>query len=167
MIEQLKLIKVRRFIAYFLDYIILSIFSSIYIFIGVKIGTLKYHIIPSAIIPLLNLFIGIMVSIAYYLLFWSKLKLHSTPGQLICKLKIKVAPTIKQCIKRVLFMNAATMYFWVAATYVISSGRIQEDMQPYCMLIILLSTLAIQIIYAYFINGVDKVTGIKVVDRQI
>jgi uncharacterized RDD family membrane protein YckC len=164
MIEQIKTLKVRRFIAYFLDGIILSGLSSVYISIGLKLGILKFYAMPNVIVPLIVQFIGIMVSIAYYTLCWHSAKRGSTLGQFLCKLKIKKPATIKQCVKRVLLMNIAAVYFWFSASYVFIR-KLEGDTQVYCVAIVVLSTILMQLIYAFNIDRVEKITAIEVVAK--
>lgn len=165
MIEQLLPIKVRRLIGFIIDYIVISILSYPAVYSVFKSGLLKYDALPRDIIPLLNQTVTLAVGIIYYLLFWCVLKSCRTPGQLICLLRIEKPAKINQCLKRVLLMNMATIYFWIASTVIGSVHILSGNIKPYSMFVIMLSAIAIQSVYAYFINGVDKVTGIKVVNR--
>ena len=162
MIEQLKTLKVRRFIAYFLDNIILSGLASIYISIGVKIGMLKFYLLPDVIVPLIVQFLGVAVSIFYFAFCWCSTKRASTLGQFLCKLKIKKSATIKQCIKRVLFMNIKAIYFWVTMSYIFIR-KLEGEIQVHSIAVSVISTIVIQMIYAFNIDRVDKITAIEVV----
>ena len=158
-------IKVRRFIAFTLDYIAISVLTSTYISILSKARLLNYYLVTEAVIHFVNSIFIVGISGVYYLLFWCFLKSCKTPGQLICLLRIEKPAKINQCLKRVLLMNMATIYFWIASTVIGSVHILSGNIKPYSMFVIMLSAIAIQSVYAYFINGVDKVTGIKVVNR--
>ena len=79
-------------------------------------------------------------------------------------LKVSTRPDSKQLIKRIMFMHVASLYLTAAVIYM-QISNMEQGIADKFLLIALLSAIVMQLIYAYFINGVDKVTGIKVVDR--
>ena len=108
---------------------------------------------------------GIALSFGYYIFFWNKSKLEGTLGQLAFRLKIIKPVTVKQCIKRLAFMHISTAYCWLAISYM-SIRQIAGDMQYNFLAIIMLSAIAMQLIYAFYIDRVDEITGIKVVEKK-
>lgn len=162
-INSLKSINARRFIAYILDCITLSILSQFMIYFVFWLGVTEFKNSNYFLVFFLDLS-SIALNFIYYILFWNKLKLGSTIGQLICRLKIKKSATIRQCIKRLVFMKIAAIYSCLALNYIFIR-KIEGDLASTLMGITLLSASVMQSIYAIFINKVDKITDIEVINK--
>jgi len=158
------LTKSRRFAAYSFDSLIIWTISQIIIVILLPSEILKSNALTPLIALALNLG-GIALSFGYYIFFWNKSQLEGTLGQLAFRLKIIKPVTVRQCIKRLAFMHISTAYFWLAINYMYIR-KIAGDMQYNFLAITMLSTIAMQLIYAFYINRVDEITGIKVVEKK-
>lgn len=163
-----KYTKAKRVAAYMLDNVIsFLLFQMIISILFICLGTTSASILIESeklFIPINLLFIVFVF--LYYRYFWIKSKYHATPGQIVWNLKLSTGPNIHQCIKRIMYMHMASLYL-IAAVIYMQMSNMQKGIADKFSLIALLSAIAIQLIYAYFINGVDKVTGIKVVDRLL
>lgn len=162
-INSLKSINARRFIAYILDCITLSILSQFMIYFVFWLGVTEFKNSNYFLVFFLDLS-SIALNFIYYILFWNKLKLGSTLGQLICKLKIRKSATIQQCIKRLFFMKIAAIYFWLALNYLFIK-KIEGNLASILIGVTLLFAIAMQSIYAIFIHKIEKITGIEVINR--
>lgn len=158
------LTKSRRFAAYSLDSIIIWTISQIIIVILLPSEILKSNALTPLIALALNLG-GIALSFGYYIFFWSKSQLEGTLGQLAFRLKIIKPVTVRQCIKRLALMHIPAAYCWLAISYM-SIRQIAEAMQYNFLAITMLSAIAMQLIYAFYIDRVDEITGIKVVEKK-
>jgi hypothetical protein len=158
------LTKSRRFAAYSLDSLIIWTISQIIIVILLPSEILKSNALTPLIALALNLG-GIALSFGYYIFFWSKSQIEGTLGQLTFRLKIIKPVTVKQCIKRLAFMHISAAYCWLAISYM-SIRQIAGDMQYNFLAITMLSAIAMQLIYVFYIDRVDEITGIKVVEKK-
>lgn len=158
------LTKSKRFAAYFFDNLIIWTISQIIIVILLPSEILKSNALTPLIALAFNLG-GILFNFGYYIYFWNKSQLAGTLGQLAFGLKIKKPVTVRQCIKRLVFMHISTVYCCLAINYM-SIRKIAEDMQYNFLAITMLSAIVMQLIYAFYIERVDEITGIKVIEKQ-
>ena len=161
-----KYIKSKRVAAYMLDNVIsFLLFQLIISILRVCLRTTSGSVFTDnmALSISINL-LSIVFIFLYYRYFWIKSKYQATPGQMAWNLKVSTRPDSKQLIKRIMFMHVASLYLTAAVIYM-QISNMEQGIADKFLLIALLSAIVMQLIYAYFINGVDKVTGIKVVDR--
>ena len=155
----------RRFAAYFLDGVIVLVLAEFLISTLLPKNVTESAIIDNPFVSFLLSIMAIILKFGYYIYFWNKSRLGRTLGQIVFQLKVKHTVTLQQCIKRLLLMNISAIYLCIAMHYMYLSS-IHGDMQNYFVIVAVLSTLIMQLIYAHYINKVDKVTGIEIVSKQ-
>ena len=160
---KLKSITIRRFIAYFLDSAIIGILFQVILLSGI-LSINDSNGSDSKIGFSIVYFIGILLSFGYYILFWTS-SAKSTAGQFICKLQIKQQVTAKTCIKRLIYLHLTSLFYWVALSYMNLRGLTGEAANAYILLTAIL-VITLQIIYAFNVNRIDRVSGIEVIEKQ-
>ena len=160
---KLKSITIRRFIAYFLDSAIIGILFQVILLSGI-LSINDSNVSDSKIEFSIVYFIGILLSFGYYILFWTS-SAKSTVGQFICKLQIKQQVTAKTCIKRLIYLHLTSLFYWVALSYMNLRGLTGEAANAYILLTAIL-VITLQIIYAFNVNRIDRVSGIEVIEKQ-
>ena len=151
-----NMIKIKRVAAYMLDSLAISTVGWLISYI-MKVPELR--LFSAQHIMLMSL--SIVISFGYYIYFWHKSSFQATLGQLACTLKVSERPTIKQCLKRMVFMHIGGIFFCSVLTYV-KIFKAEEQIQYNFLLFTMLSTVAMNLIYAIFIRRVDEVTGIRI-----
>lgn len=159
----IKSITIRRFIAYFLDSAIIGILFQVILLSGI-LSINDSNVSDSKIEFSIVYFIGILLSFGYYILFWTS-SAKSTAGQFICKLQIKQQVTAKTCIKRLIYLHLTSLFYWVALSYMNLRGLTGEAANAYILLTAIL-VITLQIIYAFNVNRIDRVSGIEVIEKQ-
>ena len=159
----IKSITIRRFIAYFLDSAIIGILFQVILLSGI-LSINDSNVSDSKIEFSIVYFIGILLSFGYYILFWTS-SAKSTVGQFICKLQIKQQVTAKTCIKRLIYLHLTSLFYWVALSYMNLRGLTGEAANAYILLTAIL-VITLQIIYAFNVNRIDRVSGIEVIEKQ-
>jgi uncharacterized RDD family membrane protein YckC len=164
--REMSKLKVKRVAAYVMDNVIsFLMFQLVISILFVCLRTTSASILienENVFIPI-NL-LSIVFIFLYYRYFWINSKYHATPGQIAWNLKVSTKPNSKQLIKRIMLMHVASLYLAAAVIYM-QISNMEQGIADKFLLIALSSAIVMQLTYAYFINGVDKVTGIKVVDR--
>ena len=160
---KLKSITIRRFIAYFLDSAIIGILFQVILLSGI-LSINDSNVSDSKIEFSIVYFIGILLSFGYYILFWTS-SAKSTAGQFICKLQIKQQVTAKTCIKRLIYLHLTSLFYWVALSYMNLRGLTGEAANAYILLTAIL-VITLQIIYAFNVNRIDRVSEIEVIEKQ-
>ncbi len=159
----IKSITIRRFIAYFLDSAIIGILFQVILLSGI-LSINDSNVSDSKIEFSIVYFIGILLSFGYYILFWTS-SAKSTVGQFICKLQIKQQVTAKTCIKRLIYLHLTSLFYWVALSYMNLRGLTGEAANAYILLTAIL-VITLQIIYAFNVNRIDRVSEIEVIEKQ-
>ena len=159
----IKSITIRRFIAYFLDSAIIGILFQVILLSGI-LSINDSNVSDSKIEFSIVYFIGILLSFGYYILFWTS-SAKSTAGQFICKLQIKQQVTAKTCIKRLIYLHLTSLFYLVALSYMNLRGLTGEAANAYILLTAIL-VITLQIIYAFNVNRIDRVSGIEVIEKQ-
>ena len=159
----IKSITIRRFIAYFLDSAIIGILFQVILLSGI-LSINDSNGSDSKIGFSIVYFIGILLSFGYYILFWTS-SAKSTAGQFICKLQIKQQVTAKTCIKRLIYLHLTSLFYLVALSYMNLRGLTGEAANAYILLTAIL-VITLQIIYAFNVNRIDRVSGIEVIEKQ-
>ena len=159
----IKSITIRRFIAYFLDSAIIGILFQVILLSGI-LSINDSNVSDSKIEFSIVYFIGILLSFGYYILFWTS-SAKSTVGQFICKLQIKQQVTAKTCIKRLIYLHLTSLFYWVALSYMNLRGLTGEAANAYILLTAIL-VITLQIIYAFNVNKIDRVSGIEVIEKK-
>ena len=159
----IKSITIRLFIAYFLDSEIFGIFFQVILLSGI-LSINDSNVSDSKIEFSIVYFIGILLSFGYYILFWTS-SAKSTAGQFICKLQIKQQVTAKTCIKRLIYLHLTSLFYLVALSYMNLRGLTGEAANAYILLTAIL-VITLQIIYAFNVNRIDRVSGIEVIEKQ-
>ena len=159
----IKSITIRRFIAYFLDSAIIGILFQVILLSGI-LSINDSNVSDSKIEFSIVYFIGILLSFGYYILFWTS-SAKSTAGQFICKLQIKQQVTAKTCIKRLIYLHLTSLFYWVALSYMNLRGLTGEAANAYILLTAIL-VITLQIIYAFNVNRIDRVSEIEVIEKQ-
>ena len=160
---KLKSITIRRFIAYFLDSAIIGILFQVILLSGI-LSINDSNGSDSKIGFSIVYFIGILLSFGYYILFWTS-SAKSTAGQFICKLQIKQQVTAKTCIKRLIYLHLTSLFYLVALSYMNLRGLTGEAANAYILLTAIL-VITLQIIYAFNVNRIDRVSEIEVIEKQ-
>ena len=159
----IKSITIRRFIAYFLDSAIIGILFQVILLSGI-LSINDSNGSDSKIGFSIVYFIGILLSFGYYILFWTS-SAKSTAGQFICKLQIKQQATAKTCIKRLIYLHLTSLFYLVALSYMNLRGLTGEAANSYILLTAIL-VITLQIIYAFNVNKIDRVSGIEVIEKK-
>ena len=159
----IKSITIRRFIAYFLDSAIIGILFQVILLSGI-LSINDSNVSDSKIEFSIVYFIGILLSFGYYILFWTS-SAKSTAGQFICKLQIKQQVTAKTCIKRLIYLHLTSLFYLVALSYMNLRGLTGEAANAYILLTAIL-VITLQIIYAFNVNRIDRVSEIEVIEKQ-
>ena len=159
----IKSITIRPFIAYFLDSAIIGILFQVILLSGI-LSINDSNVSDSKIEFSIVYFIGILLSFGYYILFWTS-SAKSTVGQFICKLQIKQQVTAKTCIKRLIYLHLTSLFYWVALSYMNLRGLTGEAANAYILLTAIL-VITLQIIYAFNVNKIDRVSGIEVIEKK-
>ncbi len=160
---KLKSITIRRFIAYFLDSAIIGILFQVILLSGI-LSINDSNGSDSKIGFSIVYFIGILLSFGYYILFWTS-SAKSTAGQFICKLQIKQQVTAKTCIKRLIYLHLTSLFYLVALSYMNLRELTGEAANSYILLTAIL-VITLQIIYAFNVNKIDRVSGIEVIEKK-
>lgn len=161
-----KFIKTRRVAAYMLDNIIITLmFQLIITILRICLRTTSESIFTDNETLSISInILSIVFVFLYYRYFWIQSKHQATPGQMLWNLKVSIRPNTKQLIKRIMFMHVASLYLTSAVIYAQITDMKQGAADKF-LLLALLSAAAMQLLYAYYINKADKITGIKVVGR--
>ncbi len=159
----IKSITIRRFIAYFLDSAIIGILFQVILLSGI-LSINDSNVSDSKIEFSIVYFIGILLSFGYYILFWTS-SAKSTVGQFICKLQIKQQVTAKTCIKRLIYLHLTSLFYLVALSYMNLRELTGEAANSYILLTAIL-VITLQIIYAFNVNKIDRVSGIEVIEKK-
>ena len=164
----IPLTKIKRIAAYMLDNVISFIlFQIIIIVIHSLLCIVKTSVlIDNQIFVIMTNIISIVFVFLYYSYFWVQSRYYATPAQRLCQIKIKVKPNAKQCIQRIIFMHAGGLYMTITVIYMYIS-KIEDYIGNKFLLITISSAIVMQIIYGFYIDRVDKITGIEIVDNKI
>ena len=162
-----EFVKARRVAAYMLDNIItIVMFQIIITILCICLSTTSESIFRDNGTTLsisINI-LSIAFVFLYYGYFWIQSKHQATLGQMLWNLKLSTRPSTKQLFKRMIFMHVASLYLTSAVIYAQITDMKQDTADKF-LLLALLFAIAMQIIYACYINTADKITGIKVVGR--
>ena len=162
------LIRIKRISAYMLDNIISFILFQIIITVfHILLRIIKASIsIDNQIFVIIINIVSIVFVFLYYRYFWIQSGYYATPAQMLCQIKIKVKPNLRQCIQRIIFMHVGGLYITIAAIYMYIS-KMEQYVGNKFLLITISSAIVMQLIYGFYIDRVDKITGIEIVDREI
>jgi hypothetical protein len=81
------------------------------------------------------------------------------------ELQIKQQVTAKTCIKRLIYLHLTSLFYWVALSYMNLRGLTGEAANAYILLTAIL-VITLQIIYAFNVNRIDRVSEIEVIEKQ-
>jgi hypothetical protein len=154
---KLKPIAIRRFIAYFIDSMIIGVLFQ---------GVLLFNILPTNDSKTgfsILYFISILISFGYYILFWTNTA-KNTAGQFLCRLQIKHRVTAKACIKRLIYLHLGPLFYWGALSYMNIRGLAEEVANSYLVLTAII-VITLHLIYGFNVDRIDKVSGIEVVEK--
>lgn len=159
-IKNNKILKAKRIVAYILDSAAISLICGVSA-LFIMISELQLFSLAHT----MYLIFGVFITCVYYTYFWHYSDSKSTLGQKICSLEINRRATIKQCIKRMLFMNIGAIFYCTALLYANIIGA-ELHLKSRYLLVTMLCTIAMQLIYPIFIKRIDAVTGIRVAEEK-
>jgi uncharacterized membrane protein len=154
-----KIPKAKRALAYMMDSIAISTICWVAALL-MRSSELKLF----SLAHIMHGMFSIAVACVYYIYFWHYSDYKATLGQKILGLEINGKASMKQCRKRLLFMNIGGIFFCGVLLYAHIAGT-DLNVHSIFLLIAMICTVAMQLIYPVFIERVDAVTGIKVQER--